>query len=68
LELKLVDHSGNPYLALGALVAAGLDGLRQQLHPGSPVDVDPATLSKNERQQRHIRRLPATLDEAHWMH
>ena len=64
LELKPVDHSGNPYLALGALIAAGLDGIRQQMHPGSPVDVDPATLSEDERQQRHIRRFPATLGEA----
>ncbi|HEX6540621.1 MAG TPA: glutamine synthetase family protein [Ktedonobacterales bacterium] len=63
-ELKPADHSGNPYLALGALIAVGLDGIRQQLHPGPPVDVDPDTLSENERQQRHIRRLPATLDEA----
>jgi glutamine synthetase len=63
-ELKPADHSGNPYLALGALIAAGLDGIRRELLPGDPIDVDPATLSDEERLQRHISRLPATLDEA----
>jgi len=63
-ELKPADHSGNPYLALGALIAVGLDGIRRELHPGDPVDIDPANLSDEERLRRHIRRLPATLEEA----
>ena len=36
LELKPADASANPYLAFGALVAAGLDGIRQKLDPPRP--------------------------------
>jgi glutamine synthetase len=64
LELKPADHSGNPYLALGGLIAAGLDGIRRNLDPGDPVAVDPGNLSDEERAQRGIKRLPETLDAA----
>ena len=63
-ELKPADHSGNPYLALGGLLAAGLDGIRRGLDPGEPVDVDPANLSDEERERRSILRLPQSLDAA----
>ncbi len=64
LELKACDSSCNPYLALGGLLAAGLDGIERGLDPGAPTEVDPATLSDAERQARGIRRLPGSLDEA----
>src|SRR5205807_9223190 len=64
LEFKPVDHSGNPYLAMGALLAAGLDGIRRQLDPGEPVAVDPGNFSDTEREQRGIKRLPTSLDAA----
>ena len=64
LELKPCDPSCNPYLALGGLLAAGLDGIAHQLHPGPPTLQDPASLSESERHQRHIDRLPRTLGEA----
>jgi glutamine synthetase len=64
LELKPADHSGNPYLALGGLIAAGLDGVRCELEPGEPLDIDPGNLSDEERTQRGIKRLPQTLDAA----
>jgi len=64
IELKCSDHSGNPYLAMGALIAAGLDGIRKQLDPGEPQEIDPGNYSDEERTQRGIRRLPTTLDEA----
>ncbi len=60
VELKAADASCNPYLALGGLLAAGLDGLERGLEPPEPVEVDPATLSEEERERRGIRRLPAT--------
>jgi glutamine synthetase len=63
-ELKPADHSGNPYLALGGLIAAGLDGIRCELEPGEPLNVDPGNLSDEERAQRGIKRLPQTLDAA----
>jgi glutamine synthetase len=63
-ELKACDATCNPYLALGGLIAAGLDGLERGLEPPEPVDVDPATLEEDERARRGIVRLPATQAEA----
>jgi glutamine synthetase len=64
LELKPSDATGNPYLALGAYIHAGLDGLRNKLDPGRPVDVDPAGLSRRTRSRRGIDRLPESLGAA----
>ncbi len=64
LELKPADHSGNPYLAIGALLAAGLDGIANKIDPGEAQEVDPGNYSDEEREQKGIRRLPTTLDEA----
>jgi glutamine synthetase len=63
-ELKACDATCNPYLALGSLIAAGLDGLERGLEPPEPVDVDPATIPEDERARRGIVRLPATQEEA----
>jgi glutamine synthetase len=63
-ELKAADATCNPYLALGGLIAAGLDGLERSLELPEPVAVDPATLSEEERGRRGIARLPATAAEA----
>ena len=64
LELKPCDPSNNPYLALGALLAAGLDGIERRLDPGEPALVDPDSLSEAERKRRGITRLPTSLGEA----
>ncbi|MBE9177806.1 glutamine synthetase [Oculatella sp. LEGE 06141] len=64
IELKTVDASANPYLALGAAIAAGLTGIRQQLDPGDPVSIDPGFLPDLERQRRQIDRLPDSLGQA----
>jgi glutamine synthetase len=64
LELKAADSSCNPYIALGGLLAAGLDGIARGLEPPEPVEADPASLSDAERAARGVRRLPAALDEA----
>ena len=64
VELKPVDVTANPYLALAAVLAAGMDGIDEGLDPGEPTMVDPATLSEEERAERNIRPLPASLDQA----
>jgi glutamine synthetase len=64
LEFKPSDSSANPYLALGALIYAGLDGIRQKIDPGEAVNVDPATMTEAERERAGARRLPRTLTEA----
>ena len=63
-ELKACDASANPYLALGGLLAAGLDGVKRGLRPGEPTLVDPGDYSDAERAARRIARLPTTLGEA----
>ena len=64
LELKAADSSCNPYIALGGLLAAGLNGIERGLMPPEPIEVDPASLSESERDARGVRRLPSSLDEA----
>ncbi len=60
LEYKPSDPSNNPYLALGGIIAAGLDGVQRGIAPGSPTQVDPGSLSDDERAARDIRTYPAT--------
>jgi len=64
VELKSADATCNPYLAVGGLIAAGLDGVTRGLEPPPPVQVDPATLSRAERDAKGIRPLPASQREA----
>ena len=63
-ELKTVDASANPYLALGAAIAAGLDGVNRSLEAPNPVTVDPGNLSPEELDSQGIERLPSNLGEA----
>ncbi len=64
IELKPSDSSANPYLALGGVLIAGMDGVRRGLDPGEPIDVDPGSLTDAERRRRGIERFPTTLAEA----
>lgn len=63
-EWKSVDGAANPYLVLGGIIAAGLDGIKRRLELPSPVVHDPATLSPNARAENSISRLPETLSES----
>ena len=40
VEDRCVDGSANPYLALGALIAAGLDGIDRNVDPGEPCELN----------------------------
>jgi glutamine synthetase len=64
LEVKAVDPSCNPYVALGGIIAAGLDGIERQLDPGPPLQRDPADLADDERERLGVRPLPRSLREA----
>ena len=64
VELKSSDSSANPYIALGGLIAAGLDGIERRLTLSPPVTVDPYNLSDKERQAIGVDRLPTSLREA----
>ena len=64
LELKPSDSSHNPYLALGGLIAAGLDGIEKELAAPEPVLTDPGDMQESERVNRGIERLPTSLKKA----
>jgi glutamine synthetase len=64
LELKASDASANPYISLGGVIAAALDGIERGLDPGDPVNEDPGNLTDAEREKRGIRRFPLTAGEA----
>ena len=64
LELKASDASANPYISLGGVMAAALDGIARGLDPGDPVNEDPGNLTDAERERRGIRRFPTTAQEA----
>ncbi len=64
IELRSPDPSCNPYLALTAMLAAGLDGLEQGLQPPSPTDQNLYDLSAAERERRGVRSLPPDLAAA----
>src|SRR5260370_3017495 len=49
LEFKPSDHSGNPYLALCALLATGLDGIQKSIDPGEPQEIEPGNYSDEDR-------------------
>jgi len=63
-EYKTMDATANPYIALGALIAAGLDGLGRNLELPEEVTVDPALISGAQRRAGKIDRLPQNLGAA----
>lgn len=64
LEVKPVDLAANPYLALGALIAAGLDGIATRAPLPEETTGDPARLDAATAATRGVRRLPVSLAEA----
>ncbi|MEW1654901.1 glutamine synthetase family protein [Streptomyces sp. NPDC093707] len=63
-EIKPFDAAANPYLAVGAVIAAGLHGIDTAARLPAPQTGDPGVLGVRERARRGIVRLPATLTEA----
>jgi len=64
IELRLPDPTCNPYLALTAILKAGLDGIRNKINPGIPVNKDIFKMSQRERSRLKIDKLPIDLNEA----
>ncbi len=64
VECRAADISCNPYLGAAMILAAGLEGIREQLDPGDPNLVNAYTLSPEERAERGLTMLPRTLSEA----
>jgi glutamine synthetase len=64
LEYRGADATANPYLALGAIVRAGLEGVRSGLPVPPILDRDPARLDAAEAERFGVGALPATLEES----
>lgn len=64
IELRSPDSSANPYTAIAAVLAAGMDGVLKNLDPGSPLNSNLYDLSQKEIDEKGIERLPYNLYEA----
>jgi len=64
LEIRPPDATASPYMVLGALVRAGLEGIRAELPLPPALDRDPADYTDAERSQLGVRALPGSLSEA----
>lgn len=62
LEFRCPDASSNPYLTFSAMLCAGLDGIKNQIDPGDPLDVDIYEMDPEELAK--IPKAPANLGEA----
>ena len=64
IELRCPDSAVNPYLALAACLAAGLDGIKQEMEPPKSVDVNLFAMTEEQMDALGIEQLPETLGEA----
>ena len=55
LEFRCPDATANPYLAFAAMLCAGIDGIKKQIDPGEPLDVDIYDLTPEE-----LAKIPST--------
>ena len=62
IELRFPDATCNPYLALSALLMAGIDGILNRIDPGDPLDKDMYALSPEELDD--VPHVPMSLPEA----
>jgi len=64
LEYRASDAAASPFLQLGVLVCAGLQGLREKLPTPAITEVDPEELGPEKRRELGIPDLPRSLGEA----
>lgn len=64
IELRSPDPSANPYLVLAVCLAAGLDGIQNQILPPAAVKENIFELTAQKRQEKGIESLPNNLLEA----
>lgn len=64
LELRCPDPSANPYLAFAAMLAAGLDGIKNKIEPPQAVEENVYNFNDARLAELEIETLPSTLNEA----
>jgi glutamine synthetase len=62
IEIRFPDSIANPYLCFAALLMAGLDGIKNKIHPGDASDDDLYDLTAEE--EAKIPQVATSLDEA----
>ena len=63
-EFRFPDSTANPYLAFSTMLLAGLDGIKNKIDPGQPMEENLFELSLDEIRERGINQMPHTLREA----
>jgi len=64
LEVRAPDATASPYIVLGSLIRAGLQGIRDSLPLPPEVEGDPSDLTQDQRDEMGIVALPGSLQEA----
>ncbi|HEO5404775.1 TPA: type I glutamate--ammonia ligase [Streptococcus agalactiae] len=64
LELRSVDPTANPYLALSVLLGSGLEGIENKIEAPEPIETNIYAMTVEERRQAGIVDLPSTLHNA----
>ncbi|MDR7522100.1 MAG: type I glutamate--ammonia ligase [Armatimonadota bacterium] len=62
IEYRPPDPTCNPYLAFAAMTMAGLDGIKNRIDPGEPMDVDLYELPPSKAAK--VKQVPGSLDAA----
>ncbi|MHB8618117.1 MAG: type I glutamate--ammonia ligase [Chloroflexota bacterium] len=64
IELRCPDPTCNPYLAFSVMLAAGLDGIKNEMEPPAAVEENLYHFDEFQRAQRNVGTLPGSLGEA----
>lgn len=64
VEIRSVDPSANPYIALAAVLASGLEGIEKKLQCKERVYINLYELNRSEREEMGIENLPENLKDA----
>lgn len=64
IEVRSVDPTANPYLAMAVILQAGLDGIKNKLTPPPAVDRNIYVMTEEERNENGIYNLPSSLHSA----
>jgi glutamine synthetase len=64
VEFRVTDATASPYMALGAIVHAGVDGIRNAMKLEAPPSISIWEMTEEQRQAAGISNLPGSLGEA----
>jgi glutamine synthetase len=63
-EIRSPDPAGNIYLQLAALLRTGMEGIKNKIDPGEPVELNVFRMSKVDKKAMGIKELPESLGQA----